>query len=494
MGFTRQPQTLAPLDSNNPITLGMLAGAIPHVRRDFVTGAAYTQEGTYAISISSAGIGLATNGSSSDIWLAIPPVVLTRFTLFGLFRSNSAAADTRALALGSSTDVNPILQIGTGATTASKVRVFARDNTTGGTASNESSTVAFDGTLHSIAITYDGANVNCYIDGKFDSSSAGAGLSFTVDRFCIGALRRATTASFWSGTTFLSAAWSRALSAAEINSLTITPWQLFKAPDRRTRFAPSTGGTNTPINPGVGAIALTNYSPAVAQSANQSLTPGPGSLTITAYAPSIAWSANQEVSPTGGILSIAGYAPNIRQPQGVAPLVGLITTTWHAPSVSQGLTTEIAPGVGSIRFTGYAPLVSQTVNQSVTPSSGVLSIAASAASLLQSDHQSLAPGSGAIVLTGLAPNVRQAGPADAVYPPASLVAVGVTYGPNGDDFTGSYAGGGLTDDQNAMLTALAKIHGLVPGSPLVVTQSTRSAGDVVQTITESAGIVTIARA
>lgn len=52
---------------------------------------------------------------------------------------------------------------------------------------------------------------------------------------------------------------------------------------------------------------------------------------------------------------------------------------------------------------------------------------------------------------------------------------------------------GLTTEQAAMLSALAKIHGLIPGLPLVVTPSARSAGDVVQSITEVGGTVTIER-
>ena len=59
--------------------------------------------------------------------------------------------------------------------------------------------------------------------------------------------------------------------------------------------------------------------------------------------------------------------------------------------------------------------------------------------------------------------------------------------------SGSGGAGGLTTEQSAMLEAIAKIHGLVAGAPLVVTPTTRSAGDVVQTIAESGETVTIAR-
>lgn len=52
---------------------------------------------------------------------------------------------------------------------------------------------------------------------------------------------------------------------------------------------------------------------------------------------------------------------------------------------------------------------------------------------------------------------------------------------------------GLTTEQAAMLSALAKIHGLIPGTPLVVSSTTRVAGDISQTIVEQGGLVTVSR-
>ena len=46
----------------------------------------------------------------------------------------------------------------------------------------------------------------------------------------------------------------------------------------------------------------------------------------------------------------------------------------------------------------------------------------------------------------------------------------------------------------ARLLDLAKINGLVPGVPAVVTETSRMAGDVAQTISESGGAVTVIRA
>ena len=46
----------------------------------------------------------------------------------------------------------------------------------------------------------------------------------------------------------------------------------------------------------------------------------------------------------------------------------------------------------------------------------------------------------------------------------------------------------------ARIIEIAKIHGLVIGSDLVVTTTTRTAGDISQSVSESAGIVTVSRA
>jgi hypothetical protein len=53
--------------------------------------------------------------------------------------------------------------------------------------------------------------------------------------------------------------------------------------------------------------------------------------------------------------------------------------------------------------------------------------------------------------------------------------------------------GGLTTEQAGMLSALAKIHGLVSGQPLTVTPTSRTAGGITQSITESGGTVTVER-
>lgn len=58
---------------------------------------------------------------------------------------------------------------------------------------------------------------------------------------------------------------------------------------------------------------------------------------------------------------------------------------------------------------------------------------------------------------------------------------------------GISTGSGLTADQANMLADLAKLHGLIVGNPLVVTATTREAGDVSQTIVSTDSATTVTR-
>ena len=218
-------------DPANPLARGLIAGSIPHLRTDIVSGKPYTQEGAYATTTATAGIGLVTNGTNSDIFIAIPQVVLKTFCLFGVFKSNGNTTDARVLGFGSSLNTIPIVSIGSGFGSATKVRVFVRDDDGGGAGADSTGT-PFDGTLHAVALDYDGANLRCYIDGKLDTTVANSNLTFTVDRFCIGALYRSSAAVWWAGSTYIGAGWNRSLSSAEHAQLAANPYQLVKSPQR----------------------------------------------------------------------------------------------------------------------------------------------------------------------------------------------------------------------------------------------------------------------
>lgn len=83
-------------------------------------------------------------------------------------------------------------------------------------------------------------------------------------------------------------------------------------------------------------------------------------------------------------------------------------------------------------------------------------------------------------------------PGLAVYPDPATVLAGVGYGPNGSDFTGTLSIPSSDDVASAVrlelssellrIVDLAKIHGLVIGSPLTVTTTARRAGGIEQAL------------
>lgn len=125
----------------------------------------------------------------------------------------------------------------------------------------------------------------------------------------------------------------------------------------------TSGASDTPINPGVGALALTGYAPAVTQSAHQSLAPGAGSLAITGYAPTVAQSSAAGINPGAGALTLTGYAPTVARSahQAVSPEVGTLVITGYAPSITQeSASRNLAPDAGLLVITGYAPTIAQS--------------------------------------------------------------------------------------------------------------------------------------
>jgi len=197
------------------------------------------------------------------------------------------------------------------------------------------------------------------------------------------------------------------------------PYSLEAKPSR-IFVASAGGGTDTPVNPAVGSIAITGYAPAVAQTANQSIAPNVGNIVITGYAPTI--SQPQAVNPAVGSLAITGYAPTVTQNVDfpVNPGVGTIAITGYAPTVSQTANQSILPAVGNVAITGYAPAVSQPI--AVNPTVGTLAITGYAPTIAQSVGTSVNPDVGSITITGYSPTVAQSA-SQSLVPDVGLIAI-----------------------------------------------------------------------
>ena len=346
-------------------------------------------------------------------------------------------------------------------------------------------THTFDGSLHS---TY----VNGVLIGTLMGGWGGNAASFFLGNGFDPAQ---------GGTDFLIsdfAAWNRALSPQEVVSDSQNTSEIFFDQDDEEEIflSQQAAGTNRAITPQQGATALSVYAPGVLRTGHRTLVPSARALAISRYAPTITQSSATGIAPSPRALTLIGHAPTVFRaaPNAIAPGVRPMALAGYAPSIAQRITTNIEPAARALAPSGRVPTVARTAHATIQPNQKALTITGSSPTVNRSARVTVAPGQRALATTGYAPSVVRAAPGAAVFPPPSLVAAGLVYGPTGVEFTGTYTGSGLTEGQGAMLAALAAIHGLVPGTPLVVTQTTRSAGTVSQTITENGGTVTIMRA
>jgi hypothetical protein len=224
------------------------------------------------------------------------------------------------------------------------------------------------------------------------------------------------------------------------------------------------------ITPGTGSLAITGYAPTLVQTTNQAVAPGVGNLTITGYAPIVTRTANQSISPSVGNITITGHAPTLAQTanQALAPGTGSLTITGHAPTLVQTANQGVIPGTGSLAITGYAPVVAQA------PGSYVVS--AARANLIYE----------IALLHGLVPSnplmvsdtLRSAG---SVIQTISTVGTSVTITTVSSDV--------IQGDLDTWIDALAAVHGLT--TPLVVTEASRNAGAIHQTMSNDGTTTTV---
>lgn len=139
----------------------------------------------------------------------------------------SAQGDRRVFSEGSMTSTAPLFSIGTdnaavpGRTNV--VDMFLRNDANSALHNHRKSVkMGFDGTWHHIAWVEENGTARLYIDGELDATVfnySRAGSAFTFNTIALGALQRATPASFFNGMIDDAAIWERPLSQAEIQQV-----------------------------------------------------------------------------------------------------------------------------------------------------------------------------------------------------------------------------------------------------------------------------------
>lgn len=228
---TQQPQDVAGVDWGNPLTRGLTHLILPSVAKDLVTGALLTQTGTPSRQYTTSGVTVGGTGSTSNYWsMAVPARTYTRFTILALITAPTTPGfDERLFALGSSTNNSPILALGSGASfSGARLRRWVRDNADGEVGALDTAANVFTTGFVLAALSYDGATLSTYVDGRLDAAHSGAGLSFTVDQLAVGCLLRASPATPINASLALGAVWDRSLDADEHSEISSDPWQLFE--------------------------------------------------------------------------------------------------------------------------------------------------------------------------------------------------------------------------------------------------------------------------
>jgi hypothetical protein len=361
--LTRQPQQALPVARNTSLGATLVASLVPSIGVNSINNAAVT----FASSVSRVA------------------------TLHGI--ATQHAASNGQVGIGASGGFSTIVPVGTNwtiffrllVTTLGARQIFVGDYDSGGanhsmqieiTAGNLWACEVFTAAGASVPIV-GGAVTLGWHDVQL-SYTAGTGISLAIDNgapsvFSFSANLRAGVA-FRIGTPGLAntVGFQGRIAACLVFSrdfrdrsgdLSQNPWQVFRAPPSRLWEGATGGATDTPVNPGVGVVALTGYAPTVDQTADQSAAPDAGSLLITGHVPVVTQSSGATASPGVGSVALSGYAPSIAQTanQEALPNAGALVITGYAPAVTQAsASNEAQPDAGAIAIVGYAPTMAQS--------------------------------------------------------------------------------------------------------------------------------------
>jgi hypothetical protein len=234
-----QSQSLTGVDWGNPITRDLEAIETPTAPGGRGSGSLIAISGGLARQSTRAGLAYKGAGASSALYRSIGLTVNPSAgqTILALV-VGTTGTDSRIFSVASPSSM--ILAIGSGQTTASKVRYFYR--TPGiDIGSGETTAVAFEAGIPHVAIMrYVPGSLSIFVDGKLDAtqSATAAGTSASSLQVAVGAVVRAGSASLFSSSSLvLGVYWNRALSDAEIASVSANPWQLFEPQTRSINLA-----------------------------------------------------------------------------------------------------------------------------------------------------------------------------------------------------------------------------------------------------------------
>jgi hypothetical protein len=252
---------------------------------------------------------------------------------------------------------------------------------------------------------------------------------------------------------------------------------------------------------------------------NRALAAASGSFALTGNAADLTYTpisgATYTLAASSGGFTLTGIATTLAFNRAMVAASGAYTASGAVSTLA--FNRRLSGDSGAFALTGSAAAL--TAARKLTAASGSYALSGQAATLtytpISSATYTLAAGSGSFTLTGIATSLAfnramiaasgtfaltgqattltytpAGGPA--VYPNPSFVLAGVSYGPTGAEYTGTFVSPSAASiaaqvrtelaAELLRITEVAKIHGLVQGVNLVVTPTSRTAGDIAQTI------------
>ena len=223
---TSQPQDGVGIDLSNPLTLGLLSAVHPASYAAISPSGAVQRLGQNtapAVGSRTGGRSLEFDGSNNSFTHPYTPSSNVNYTFVSWFYQNtSAVADKRIVSVSLSTaSSSSHFSLGTGTSDGTRLKAFASNAPEG------PSGAITNGVLKKAAARFSNT-LEVFDSGVVVASNIPAISPTAFDRVAYGSLVRSTNTAVFNGGIVFGAVWNRALSDAEIKSLSNNPWQIFE--------------------------------------------------------------------------------------------------------------------------------------------------------------------------------------------------------------------------------------------------------------------------
>lgn len=405
-----QPQGLARVNQSSPLSLKLSGAWVPqNGRTQAIEGASKK--------LSPQGIGF-TTGGSADYWLASPTAIASAastWTILVLLTGASTNNPQGGVAFyAERPNDTQIIKLGMGDGQTNTASLVVRDQQGNLAKHNGVADVRTDSGKPRVivGVRRSASNHALYVNGKLDAVNTGssAGGTFGPTNAAIGNDPNDTRSYLAGASLPLVLVWTRALSDAEIASISANPWQVFEAPDDDEFMAPAAGADANVSPQGVSASASVSLASA---SAGGRATPsgvnaktGVGAASASAGAGVTAFPAGVGASGAVGSPIGAGGAQAAPSTNVASALVGTAAASAGASASPAGVAVSAAAGIavlsaGAIATPAGVAAAAQV--GAVTATGGSASTAAPAGvSATASAGQSAAKGGASVLVQGVA--------------------------------------------------------------------------------------------